>query len=111
MKVLIKVLITTVLVVIFSHVIKGIHVAGLQTALIVAVVLGLLNVFVKPIFVFFTLPLTVFTLGLFLLCINAIMILLCSFIVGGFAVDGFITALIFSVVLSVSQSILYKILT
>ena len=111
MKVLIKVLITTVLVVLYSHVIKGIHVAGFETALIVAVVLGLLNIFIKPVFIFFTLPITVFTLGLFLLCINAIMILLCSFIVGGFAVDGFITAFIFSVVLSVSQSILYKIFT
>ncbi len=110
-EILTKVLITAVLVVLLSNILKGIQVDGLLTAIIVAIVLGLLNIFVKPVFLFFTLPITVFTLGLFLLCVNAIMTLLCSFIVGGFHVDGFFTAFIFSIVLSVSQSILYKIFT
>jgi putative membrane protein len=56
-----------------------------------------------------TLPFTIFTLGLFLLVINAVIILLCTNIVGGFAVDTFWTALFFSVVLSLSQSILFAI--
>jgi putative membrane protein len=72
--------------------------------------LGLLNIFVKPILVLFTLPVTLFTLGLFLLVINAILILLCAKIVGGFRVDSFFTALIFSVVLSLSQSVMYGLL-
>jgi len=87
----------------------GVHVTGFVTALLVAVVLGLLNIFIKPIFVLLTLPFTIVTLGLFLLVINAIIILLCTNIVGGFSVDTFWTALLFSVVLSLSQSILFAI--
>ncbi|WPR72750.1 phage holin family protein [Flavobacterium sp. NG2] len=110
MKLLIRMFITAILVVILSHVMKGVHVAGFTTALIVAFVLSLLNVFVKPVILIFTLPITVLTLGLFLLCINAIMILLCSAIVGGFYVDGFLIALLFSIILSVSQSLMFAIL-
>ncbi len=109
MKLLTRILVTSVLVLIIAHFMKGVHVAGFVTALLVAVVLGLLNIFIKPIFVLLTLPFTIFTLGLFLLVINAIIILLCTNIVGGFSVDTFWTALLFSVVLSISQSIMYKI--
>ena len=109
MKLLIRIIITSVLVLLISHFMKGVHVAGFITALLVAVVLGLLNIFIKPIFVLLTLPFTIFTLGLFLLVINAIIILLCTNIVGGFSVDSFWTALLFSVVLSISQSVMYAI--
>ncbi|WP_418264796.1 phage holin family protein [Flavobacterium faecale] len=110
MKLLFRMLITAVLVVILSHVMKGVHIAGFTTALIVAFVLSLLNTFIKPLILIFTLPITLLTLGLFLLVINAIIILLCSAIVGGFAVDGFFVALLFSVILSVSQSIMFAVL-
>lgn len=109
MKLLIRIIITSVLVLLISHFMTGVHVAGFVTALLVAVVLGLLNIFIKPIFVLLTLPFTIVTLGLFLLVINAIIILLCTNIVGGFSVDTFWTALLFSVVLSLSQSILFAI--
>jgi putative membrane protein len=109
MKLLIRIIITSVLVLLIAHFMTGVHVAGFVTALLVAVVLGLLNIFIKPIFVLLTLPFTIVTLGLFLLVINAIIILLCTNIVGGFSVDSFWTALLFSVVLSISQSIMYKI--
>lgn len=109
MKLLIRIIITSVLVLLISNFMTGVHVAGFVTALLVAVVLGLLNIFIKPIFVLLTLPFTIFTLGLFLLVINAIIILLCTNIVGGFSVDTFWTALLFSVVLSLSQSILFAI--
>ena len=109
MKLLIRIIITSVLVLLISHFMTGVHVTGFVTALLVAVVLGLLNIFIKPIFVLLTLPFTIFTLGLFLLVINAIIILLCTNIVGGFSVDTFWTALLFSVVLSLSQSILFAI--
>tara|TARA_R110002124_G_scaffold65866_9_gene180052 strand:- start:1030 stop:1314 length:285 start_codon:yes stop_codon:yes gene_type:complete len=89
---------------------KGVHVAGFTTALIVAVVLGLLNIFIKPILVILTLPITFITLGLFLLVINALIIILCDNIVGRFSVDSFWTALFFSIILSILQSIMYKIL-
>jgi putative membrane protein len=78
-------------------------------SLIVAFVLGIINIFIKPIMILFTLPFTIFTLGLFLLVINAIVIIMCTKIVGGFTVDSFWTALVFSVVLSILQSISYKI--
>lgn len=88
----------------------GVHVSKFTTALIVAVVLGLLNIFIKPILVILTLPVTFITLGLFLLVINAVIILLCDNIVGGFSVDSFFTALLFSIVLSLSQSLMYAVL-
>ncbi|WPO80779.1 phage holin family protein [Flavobacterium sp. KACC 22761] len=110
MKLLLRLLVTAALVLLLSNLLTGVVVASFGTAVIVAVVLGLLNIFIKPILVILTLPVTVVTLGLFLLVINAVMILLCTKIVGGFAVDSFWTALIFSVILSILQSITYKIL-
>ena len=107
MNVFFRILITAVLVMLISHFMKGVHVINFSTSIIVAIVLGLLNIFVKPILILFTLPVTIFTLGLFLLVINAILILFCSQIAGGFSVDSFWTALLFSIVLSILQSIMY----
>jgi putative membrane protein len=109
MKLVIRVLVTAVLVMVLSYFMKGVRVDGVATAIIVAVVLGLLNAFIKPVLVFFTLPLTIFTLGLFLIVINGILILVCTKIVGGFYVDSFWTAALFSIILSISQSIMYSI--
>ncbi|MEO8253081.1 MAG: phage holin family protein [Flavobacterium sp.] len=110
MKLIFRVLITAILVLLLSHFMKGVHVASFTTSLFVAIVLGLLNIFIKPILVLFTLPITFFTLGLFLLIINALIIILCSNIVGGFVVDSFFTALLFSILLSVSQSLVNALL-
>ncbi|MBE0391701.1 phage holin family protein [Flavobacterium sp. PL002] len=109
MKLLLRMLITSALVLLISNLMTGVHVANFTTALIVAVVLGLLNIFIKPILVILTLPITFITLGLFLLIINALIIILCDNIVGGFSVDTFFTALLFSIILSVSQSLMYAI--
>ena len=109
MKLLFRILITSILVLVIAHFMSGVHVANFAKALIVAVVLGLLNIFIKPILVILTLPVTLLTLGLFLLVINAIMILLCTKIVGGFEVDTFWTALLFSILLSVLQSIVLSV--
>ena len=110
MNLLIKIIITAALVLLISNFMPGVHVESFTTALLVAIVLGLLNVFIKPIIVVFTFPVTILTLGLFLLVINAIIILLCDEIVGGFRVDTFWTALFFSIILSLSQSIMNGIL-
>ena len=107
MKLLMKIVFSSILVMFLSNVMNGVHVDNFTTSIIVAVVLGLLNIFVKPILVLFTLPVTVFTLGLFLLVINALLILLCAKIVGGFRVDSFFAALIFIIVLSLLQSVMY----
>jgi putative membrane protein len=76
------------------------------TALLVAIVLAFLNTIVKPIITILSLPITFFTLGLFLLVINAIIILFADKLVDGFKVDGFWTALWFSLILSLVSGIL-----
>lgn len=76
------------------------------TAFLVAVVLAFLNTIVKPILTILSLPITFFTLGLFLLAINAVIILFTDKLVDGFKVDGFWTALWFSLVLSIVSGIL-----
>jgi len=105
MKTLINIFFTTVFVLLLAHFMPGISVNSFITALIVALVLGLLNIFIKPILVLFTLPVTVFTLGLFLLVINAIIVLLCDELVNGFEVVDFWRALLFSLILSFCQSV------
>lgn len=110
MKTIINMLITAGLVLLIAHLLPGVHIREFSIALLVAVVLGLLNFFVKPILVLFTLPLTIATLGLFLLAVNAIIIQLCSSLVDGFRVDNFWIAMLFSIVLSILQSITYSIL-
>ena len=109
MNLIIKLLISTIVVFVLSYFLPGVRVTSLTGALMVAVVLGLLNTFLKPILVLLTIPVTFFTLGLFLLVINAIIILNCDYFIAEFYVDGFINALMFSVLLSIIQSILNKI--
>ena len=105
MKTLIGIFFTTLFVLLLAYFMPGVRVDSFFTALIVALVLGLLNIFIKPILVLFTLPVTIFTLGLFLLVINAIIIMLCDELVDGFEVNGFLKALLFSLVLSFCQSL------
>jgi len=105
MKTLINIFFTTIFVLVLAHFMPGVRVDSFFTAFIVALVLGLLNIFIKPILVLFTLPVTIFTLGLFLLVINAIIIMLCDELVHGFDVVDFWRALLFSLVLSFCQSL------
>jgi putative membrane protein len=109
MGLILRIIVTAGLVFVISHFLPGVHVAGPFTAMVVAVVLGLLNVFIKPIMVLLTLPFTIITLGLFLLVVNALVILLCTKIVGGFTVDTFWIAMFFSIILSLCQSVVYSI--
>jgi len=89
-----------------SHVLRGIHIDTFWTALVFAVVLAILNIFVKPLLILLTLPVTIITLGLFLFVINALVVLMASRFVDGIRVAGFWWALIFSLILSVVTSIL-----
>jgi putative membrane protein len=89
-------------------VLSGVHLQSFVTALVLAIVLGLLNLIVKPILIILTLPITLFTFGLFLFVINALIILLAAKFVNGFRVDGFWWALLFSLLLSVLTSFLYR---
>ena len=109
MKILLRTLITAILALIISHYLDGITLqGGLITSLILALVLSLLNAIIKPILVVLTLPVTIFSLGLFLLVINAAIVILSTKLVHGFHVDGFWTALKFSIILSLSQSIMFR---
>ena len=110
MKVFLKVLLTALAVIVLANILPGVAVTNYITAVIVAVVIALLNMFVRPLLVFFTLPATIVTLGLFLFVINAIIILLADKLVDGFVVNGFFSALLFSVLLSVFRSFLFSLL-
>lgn len=110
MNFILKLLINALAVFILAYVLTGVNVDGYLSAMLVAVVLSILNLFVKPILVIFTLPATILTLGLFLLVINAVIILLADELIPGFSVTNFWWALLFSVLLSILQSILYSLL-
>ncbi len=100
MKLLFHWVVATVAIGIAAYIVPGVDV-DLTGALIAAVVLGALNLFIRPILIILTLPITILTLGLFSLVINAILVLLASLIVPGFSVAGFWIALLFALVLAV----------
>lgn len=105
-----KTIATAVAVLIVSYLLSGVTIDNTVTALLVAVVLGLLNNFVKPILVILTIPFTVLTLGIFLLFINVFIIQLVAKIVPGFEVNGWWTALFFSFLVSLFTAIIESIL-
>lgn len=91
---------------IVARILPGIYLADFQSALIAALVIGLVNTLFKPIFVILTLPITILTLGLFSLVVNAVLLMLASALTPGFKVDSFWTALIGSILLSIINMLL-----
>jgi putative membrane protein len=110
MKFILRLLLSALAVILLANILPGVEVSAFGSAVLVALVLSLLNLIVKPILVILTLPVTILTLGLFLLVINALIILLASSLVSGFSVDGFWQALLFSLLLSVLESVLFAFL-
>jgi putative membrane protein len=108
MKLILRLLVIAAIAFILAQFLPGVHVDSYGTAVIFAVVLGLLNVFLRPLLIIFTLPLTLFTLGLFLFVINTIIVLLASDWVKGFKIDSFGWGLLFSLLLSLITSVLFK---
>lgn len=106
MNLLVKLLLNSLSVLIAAYILPGVKVDGYFTALVVAVILGIVNTVVKPILLLVTLPINILTLGLFTFVINALLILLVGSIVPGFTVAGFWVALLFSLVLSLINSFL-----
>ena len=102
---IIRFLLNGLAVLLTAYLLPGVDVTDYWTALIVALVLSIANVIVKPILIIFTIPITIVTLGLFLLAINAIIILMTDYLVDGFTVDGFWWALLFSLILSLFNSL------
>ena len=105
MEFLSKLIVTALAVIISTYILPGVYIDGPITAVIVAAVLSFMNAIVKPIFIVLTIPFTIVTLGLFLLVINAVIILITDAIIPGFSVDGFWYALIFSLVVSLISSV------
>jgi putative membrane protein len=105
MNTLIRFFLSGVAVFLTAYLLPGVHVEGFWYALLVALVLALANIIVKPILIIFTIPITILTLGLFLLVINALIIMLVDSLMDGFTVDGFWWALLFSLILSVFNSL------
>jgi putative membrane protein len=104
----IKIVVCAVNVFILAYILPGIEIKDPLTALLVAVVLSFLDAFVKPLLILFTFPATIFTLGLFLFVINACIILIDDHFVGGFTVESFWHALLFSMLLSFLNSFVHK---
>ncbi|MRI63013.1 phage holin family protein [Ornithobacterium rhinotracheale] len=110
MNLIINLLVTSVVAYFLANNLSGVQIDSYWTAIIFSIVLGLLSITVKPILSLLSLPLTVLTLGLFLLVINAVIILLCSTIISGFSVDGFWWAMLFSLILSVLTAFINSVL-
>ena len=108
MNFIMRIIVTSIVAFGISYILSGVRIDSFWSAIILAVVLAILNAIVKPILIFFTLPLTLVTLGLFLFVINALIILLADSLIEGFHVDGFWWALLFSFLLSIVTAVLFK---
>jgi putative membrane protein len=109
MRILINWFITTIAILIAAYFLPGVIVRSFGAALVTALVLGLINAFIRPILIFLTLPLTILTLGLFTFVLNALLVLLTSAVVPGFDVKNFWWALLFSLVFSFVSFLLHRI--
>ena len=105
MRIIINLLVTAAVAFLLTKVLSGVHIDGFSTAIVFAIVLGILNLIVSPILKLLGLPLTIITLGLFSLVINAIVILIADYFIEGMQIDGFWWAFIFSIALSLITSL------
>jgi putative membrane protein len=106
MGLIVRLIVSTLAVLVASKVISGVNVDTTMTAIVVAIVLGILNTFIRPVIQLLALPITIITLGLFYFVINALMVYFASYLIDGFDVSGIFAALLFSFVVSIVQSIL-----
>jgi putative membrane protein len=106
MKLIVRWLLLAAALLLVAHLYSGVQVASFTTALFAAFVIGLLNTLVRPLLVLLTLPVTLITLGLFLFVINALMFWAAAFVLEGFGVNGFVAALIGSLLYSVAGMVI-----
>ncbi|MEW5979988.1 MAG: phage holin family protein [Acidobacteriota bacterium] len=104
-------LVLTLAILIVSHLYSGIRVATLPAAVVAAAVLGILNAVVRPVLQFFSLPITFFTLGLFYFVINGLILYWTAWLVEGFAVRGFGSAILGSILISLISLVLNALLS
>jgi putative membrane protein len=101
-------IVNTLSILIVSYLLTGVQVSSIQTAILVAIILGVLNVTVKPFLILITIPITIMTLGLFLIVINVIVLMIADSFIGGFNVNGFLWAVLFSVLVSIVNGVLFE---
>ncbi len=93
-----------------AYIVPGFHVASFQTAILAAIVLGVVNTFIKPILSLLSAPLTIVTLGLFSFVINAVVLFIAAAVVKGLTIDGWVPAILGAIVLSVVSTILNSVI-
>lgn len=108
MKIITHWIVSAVSIAVAAYILPGVHLDGVLAALILAVVLGVINAFIRPLLILLTLPLSILTLGLFTLVINTVLIMLAAKLVPGVSIDGFLWALAFGVVLALVHAFLKR---
>jgi putative membrane protein len=108
MNILARWVINALVISVAAYILPGVHVLNFYAALAAALVLGVINITIRPVLLILTLPVTVLSLGIFTFIINALMILLSAKIVPGFIIDNFWWAIIFSIILSLINYFLYQ---
>lgn len=111
MNIFLKLIINALVILLVAHIVPGIFVTSFLSAIVVAIVMAIINVTLKPALIILTLPINILTLGLFTFVINALMLMLTSFVVKGFEVDGFLPALLASLLISLFHVILRRLET
>ena len=109
-EILVHILVTSVLLLLVAKIVSGIEIRDWGAAVITAIVLGIVNAVIKPVLVILTIPITILTLGLFLLVINALMLWMAGGLVSGVRIAGFWYALLGSIVLSILNTLVYMFL-
>src|SRR3989344_6416607 len=100
MKIIIHWLVAAIAILISAYLLPGVNVDGLVAAMVLALILGIINAFLRPILVILTLPITILSLGLFVFVINGLLVMLAASIVPGFAVDSLLSGILFAIVLA-----------
>ena len=108
MRLILHLLVIAAIAYLLSQVLPGVHIRSYGTAIIFAIVLGLLNVFLRPLLILITLPLTIFTFGLFIFVINTVIVMIAGEWIKDFQVDSFGHGLLFSLILSLTTSALFR---
>ncbi|MBI2024464.1 phage holin family protein [Candidatus Giovannonibacteria bacterium] len=101
MEILLRLVLNTLVVLAVAYILPGVVVDGYMAAFVAALAIGVINAVIKPILFVLTLPITIITLGIFTLVLNALLLLLASAIVPGFEIAGFWTAIIFGIIFSI----------
>ncbi len=106
MNLIIRLVVSTIAIIVAANLLDGVVVTNVTTALVAAIVLGLLNAFVRPVLQILALPITILTLGLFYFVINILMVYAAAALVDGFSVSDFISAALFALIVAVISGIL-----